>query len=85
MLDFATVVAVNKFDRSGALDALRDIRKQVQRNTHRCSMRSISYPNPYPPPGVRRIYFLLSISGIVKSLADRLVVEGCLFVGITGR
>ena len=32
MLDFADIVAINKFDRRGALDALRDVRKQVQRN-----------------------------------------------------
>ncbi len=32
MLDFADIVAINKFDRMGALDALRDVRKQVQRN-----------------------------------------------------
>jgi len=32
MLDFADLVAINKFDRKGAADALRDVRKQVQRN-----------------------------------------------------
>ncbi len=32
MLDFANVVAINKFDRKGAEDALRDVRKQLQRN-----------------------------------------------------
>ncbi|TNE37229.1 MAG: methylmalonyl-CoA mutase [Alphaproteobacteria bacterium] len=32
MLDFADIVAINKFDRRGAEDALRDVRKQVQRN-----------------------------------------------------
>jgi len=32
MLDLADLVAVNKFDRKGAEDALRDVRKQVQRN-----------------------------------------------------
>ncbi|HLY06369.1 MAG TPA: fused isobutyryl-CoA mutase/GTPase IcmF, partial [Rhizomicrobium sp.] len=32
MLDFADLVAINKFDRRGAEDALRDVRKQVQRN-----------------------------------------------------
>ncbi len=32
MLDFADLVALNKFDKRGALDALRDVRKQVQRN-----------------------------------------------------
>src|SRR4051812_42286763 len=32
MLDFADFVAINKFDRRGAEDALRDVRKQMQRN-----------------------------------------------------
>ncbi len=32
MLDYANVVAINKFDRRGAEDALRDVRKQMQRN-----------------------------------------------------
>ena len=32
MLDFAEFVAINKFDRKGAVDALRDVAKQVQRN-----------------------------------------------------
>ena len=32
MLDFADIVAINKFDKSGALDALRDVKKQFARN-----------------------------------------------------
>ena len=32
MLDFADVIAINKFDKRGSLDALRDVRKQWQRN-----------------------------------------------------
>jgi len=32
MLDFAEFVVINKFDRKGASDALRDVAKQVQRN-----------------------------------------------------
>ena len=32
MLDFADVIAINKSDRRGADDALRDVRKQVRRN-----------------------------------------------------
>ena len=32
MLDFADFVAINKYDRKGAADALRDVSKQVQRN-----------------------------------------------------
>ena len=35
MLDFADFVAINKFDRKGAADALRDVRKQYQRNRER--------------------------------------------------
>ena len=35
MLDFADLVAINKFDRRGAEDALRDVRKQVQRGQER--------------------------------------------------
>ena len=32
MIDYADVIAINKFDRKGAEDALRDVRKQYQRN-----------------------------------------------------
>jgi methylmalonyl-CoA mutase len=32
MLDFADFVAINKFDKRGALDAVRDVKKQYQRN-----------------------------------------------------
>ncbi len=32
MLDFADIIAINKFDKRGALDALRDVKKQYLRN-----------------------------------------------------
>lgn len=32
MLDFADIIAINKFDKRGALDAIRDVKKQFQRN-----------------------------------------------------
>jgi methylmalonyl-CoA mutase len=32
MLDFADIIAINKFDKRGALDALRDVKKTYQRN-----------------------------------------------------
>ncbi|MCX6131518.1 MAG: methylmalonyl-CoA mutase family protein, partial [Proteobacteria bacterium] len=32
MLDFADIIAINKFDKRGSLDALRDVRKQYRRN-----------------------------------------------------
>src|SRR5262249_42276934 len=44
MLDFADFVAINKFDRKGALDALRDVRKQVQRNRERFKMSPDEMP-----------------------------------------
>ncbi|SDB67427.1 methylmalonyl-CoA mutase [Flavobacteriaceae bacterium MAR_2010_188] len=34
MLDFADLVAINKFDKRGSLDALRDVKKQYMRNNH---------------------------------------------------
>ena len=35
MLDFADIIAINKFDKRGSLDALRDVRKQYRRNHNR--------------------------------------------------
>ncbi len=32
MIDFANIISLNKFDKKGALDALRDVKKQYQRN-----------------------------------------------------
>ncbi|WP_424894968.1 fused isobutyryl-CoA mutase/GTPase IcmF [Tepidimonas sp. HKU79] len=44
MLDFAEFVAINKFDRKGALDALRDVAKQVQRNREAWGKRPEEMP-----------------------------------------
>jgi isobutyryl-CoA mutase len=44
MLDFADVVAINKFDRKGADDALRDVQKQVQRNREAFDQASDAMP-----------------------------------------
>ncbi|MDP9043405.1 MAG: methylmalonyl-CoA mutase family protein [Pseudomonadota bacterium] len=44
MLDFAEFVAINKFDRKGAADALRDVAKQVQRNREAWSARTEQMP-----------------------------------------
>ncbi|MCX7892659.1 MAG: methylmalonyl-CoA mutase family protein, partial [Burkholderiales bacterium] len=44
MLDFADFVAINKFDRRGAADALRDVRKTVQRNRQRFSEPAEAMP-----------------------------------------
>jgi methylmalonyl-CoA mutase len=44
MLDFAEFVAINKFDRKGASDALRDVAKQVQRNKEAWGKRPEEMP-----------------------------------------
>ena len=44
MLDFADFVAINKFDRKGAEDALRDVRKQYQRNRELFAIRPEEMP-----------------------------------------
>ena len=44
MLDFAEFVAINKFDRKGAADALRDVAKQVQRNKEAFKKRPEQMP-----------------------------------------
>ncbi len=44
MLDFAEFVAINKFDRKGAADALRDVAKQVQRNREAFGKRPDEMP-----------------------------------------
>ncbi|HEX8885917.1 MAG TPA: methylmalonyl-CoA mutase family protein, partial [Noviherbaspirillum sp.] len=44
MLDFADFVAINKFDRKGAQDALRDVAKQYQRNRELWSSRTEDMP-----------------------------------------
>ena len=44
MLDFADFVAINKFDRKGAEDALRDVRKQYQRNRELFASRPDEMP-----------------------------------------
>ena len=44
MLDFAEFVAINKFDRKGSADALRDVAKQVQRNREAWQARAEDMP-----------------------------------------
>ena len=44
MLDFADLVAINKFDRKGGKDALRDVAKQVQRNREAFGQRPEEMP-----------------------------------------
>ena len=62
MLDFADVIALNKFDKRGALDALRDVRKQYQRNHNRWDSPTDEMPvfgtiaSQFNDPGMNRLY-----------------------------
>ncbi|MEW6111843.1 MAG: fused isobutyryl-CoA mutase/GTPase IcmF [Thermodesulfobacteriota bacterium] len=44
MLDFADLVAVNKYDRKGSEDAIHDVRKQIQRNVARFDRKLEDFP-----------------------------------------
>jgi methylmalonyl-CoA mutase len=65
MLDFADFVAINKFDRKGAMDALRDVSKQVQRNKEAWSTPPEQMPvfgtqaSRFNDDGVTALYFCL--------------------------
>jgi isobutyryl-CoA mutase len=62
MLDFADIVALNKFDKRGALDALRDVRKQYQRNHKQFTLPVEQMPvygtiaSQFNDPGTTRLY-----------------------------
>ncbi|MEW5913668.1 MAG: fused isobutyryl-CoA mutase/GTPase IcmF [Thermodesulfobacteriota bacterium] len=65
MLDFADLVAVNKFERRGSEDALRDVRKQMQRNRGRWDLDPQKMPvfgtiaSKFNDDGVTALYLAL--------------------------
>jgi isobutyryl-CoA mutase len=62
MLDFADIVVINKFDKRGALDALRDVKKQYQRNHKLFEQKSEDMPvfgtiaSQFNDPGTNTMY-----------------------------
>jgi methylmalonyl-CoA mutase len=73
MLDFAEFVAINKFDRKGAADALRDVAKQVQRNKEAWGKR----PEDMPVFGTMAARFNDDgVSALYQALAPRLAELG---------
>jgi methylmalonyl-CoA mutase len=62
MLDFADVIALNKFDKRGALDALRDVKKQYQRNHQLWNKKPEDMPvfgtiaSQFNDPGTNQLY-----------------------------
>ena len=70
MLDFADLIALNKFDKRGALDALRDVKKQYQRNHNLWDSDPDTMPvfgtiaSQFNDPGMNNLY---------RSIMDKLV------------
>ncbi|WP_298879097.1 methylmalonyl-CoA mutase family protein [uncultured Polaribacter sp.] len=70
MLDFADLVAINKFDKRGALDAVRDVKKQYMRNNNLWHINQEDLPvygtiaSQFNDPGMNTLY---------KSIMDKLV------------
>jgi len=62
MLDFADLIAINKFDKRGSLDALRDVRKQWKRNHNAFSTPDDAVPvygtiaSQFNDPGMNQLY-----------------------------
>lgn len=65
MLDFADLVAINKFDKRGALDALRDVRKQYKRNHNIFDAKDEEIPvygtmaSQFNDPGMNNLFVAL--------------------------
>ena len=73
MLDFAEFVAINKFDRKGAADALRDVAKQVQRNREAFGRR----PDEMPVFGTMAARFNDDgVTALYQALKPRLAALG---------
>ena len=70
MLDFADLIALNKFDKRGALDALRDVKKQYQRNHNLWDKAPADMPvygtiaSQFNDPGMNNLY---------KAIMDKIV------------
>ena len=70
MLDFADLVAINKFDKRGSLDALRDVKKQYMRNNSLWDVHQDDLPvfgtiaSQFNDPGMNTLY---------KAIMDKLV------------
>ncbi len=76
MLDFADFISINKFDKKGSLDALRDVKKQYQRNNQRFDEDIDNMPvfgtvaSQFNDPGVNSIYKVIIDKFSEKELGD---------------
>ncbi|MFT5166846.1 MAG: methylmalonyl-CoA mutase [Saprospiraceae bacterium] len=76
MLDFADIIAINKFDKRGAKDAVRDVKKQYQRNHQLWDVATEDIPvygtiaSQFNDPGMNTLYRKLMDTVSEKTKAD---------------
>ena len=76
MLDFADLVAINKFDKRGALDAVRDVKKQYMRNNNLWHIHMNDMPvfgtiaSQFNDPGMNSLYKAIMNKLVEKTGAD---------------
>ncbi|GGK17775.1 Fused isobutyryl-CoA mutase [Yeosuana aromativorans] len=76
MLDFADMVAINKFDKRGALDALRDVKKQYLRNHNLWDVSQDDLPvygtiaSQFNDPGMNKLYAAVMDAVVKKTESD---------------
>ena len=76
MLDFADLVAINKFDKRGALDAIRDVKKQYMRNNNLWDVHMDDMPvfgtiaSQFNDPGMNTLYKRIMDKLVEKTEAD---------------
>jgi methylmalonyl-CoA mutase len=81
MLDFADIIALNKFDKRGALDALRDVKKQYQRNHNLWESDIDSMPvygsiaSQFNDPGTNALYRAIIDTLVNKAGANHLMSD----------
>ena len=79
MLDFADLVAINKFDKRGSLDALRDVKKQYMRNNNLWDTHQDDLPvfgtiaSQFNDPGMNTLYKAIMDKVVEKTEAKDLV------------
>ncbi|MBV1924746.1 MAG: methylmalonyl-CoA mutase family protein, partial [Flavobacteriaceae bacterium] len=76
MLDFADLVAINKFDKRGSLDALRDVKKQYMRNNNLWDVHQDDLPvygtiaSQFNDPGMNTLYSAIMDKLVEKTKTD---------------
>ena len=76
MLDFADLVAINKFDKRGSLDALRDVKKQYMRNHQLWETPQEDLPvygtiaSQFNDPGMNKLYKAIMDEIVAKTASD---------------